>query len=299
MRIGVVVPQHEIGTDPGTIVAWARTAEELGFHYLDVFDHVVGADVRDRPDWPGPYTHRDRFHEPFVLLAFLAGQVDLELATGVLVLPQRQTVLVAKQAAALDVLSGGRVRLGVGIGWNPVEYEALGCTFGDRARRYEEQIDVLRRLWCEPVVDLDGTHHRIDRAGLAPLPVQRPVPVWMGGGAHAAVLDRIGRLADGWIVHDPNAGPELAGAWREIADSAARAGRDAGTIGLQGRIDVFGPLDRDRFRRSLDRWRRSGATHVSLHANGLGDARAHLELLPVLAELASDHLSPAPRGDAR
>lgn len=292
MRVGVVVPQHEIGTDPAAVVGWARTVEALGFHHVDVFDHVLGADVTDRPDWPGPYTHRHRFHEPFVLLAFLAGQVDLELATGVLVLPQRQTALVAKQAAALDVLSGGRVRLGVGIGWNPVEYEALGCAFADRARRYEEQIDVLRRLWCEPVVDLDGDHHRIDRAGIAPPPVQRPIPVWMGGGARPAVLDRIGRLGDGWIVHDPHPGPEVERARRTIAASAARAGRDPDAIGVQGRIDVHGALDRDRFRRALDGWRRVGATHVSLHANGQGDARAHTELLAILAELASDHLSP-------
>ena len=192
VRVGVVVPQNEIGTDPDELLAWAKAVEAEGFHHLDVFDHVLGADVSGRPDWPGPYTHEHQFHEPLVLYGFLAGHVSLELATGVLVLPQRQTALVAKQVAELDVLSRGRVRLGVGIGWNPVEYEALGLDFRDRARRYEEQIVLLRRLWTEPVVDVVGEHHRVDRAGIAPLPAQAlgVIVGTIAAGAAGATLAR-------------------------------------------------------------------------------------------------------------
>lgn len=295
MRVGVVVPQNEIGTDPVRIVDWARAVEAVGFHHLDVFDHVLGADISGREGWPGPYTHEHRFHEPLVLYGFLAAHVSLELSTGVLVLPQRQTALVAKQVAELDLLSGGRVRLGVGIGWNPVEYEALGLSFRDRARRYEEQIVLLRRLWTEEVVAHRGEHHTIDRAGIAPLPVQRPVPIWMGGGAVPAVLERIGRLGDGWLAHEPRPGESVVAAMDLVRASAEKAGRDPGSIGLQGRIDVHGALDRDRFRRSLDRWVESGATHLSLHAAGQGEVDAHLELIPVLADLVREHLDLAPQ----
>lgn len=296
-RVGMVVPQHEIGTDPSLIVGWARAVETLGFAHLDIFDHVLGADATDRPDWPGPYTHEHRFHEPLVLYGFLAGAVQLELATGVLVLPQRQTALVAKQAAELDLLSGGRLRLGVGIGWNPVEHEALGCDFATRAERYEEQIVLLRRLWTEPVVDVAGDHHRIDRAGLAPRP-ERPIPIWLGGGTAPAVLHRIGRLGDGWIVHDPRAGAEVGEGMQRVRTAAAAAGRDPDAIGLQGRVEVHGDLDRDRFRRSLDAWARCDPTHLSILATGQGDARAHTDLLPQIAALVSDHLDLTPRGAA-
>lgn len=290
MRIGAVIPQNEIGTDPDGILRWARTVERLGFVYLDIFDHVLGADVTDRPDWPGPYTHEHRFHEPFMLLAHLCGQVDLDLATGVLVLPQRQTALVAKQAAELDLLSRGRLRLGVGIGWNPVEAEALGTDFADRARRYEEQIVLLRRLWTEPVVDFDGTHHRIDRAGIAPLPVQRPIPVWLGGSAPAA-LDRVGRLADGWIAWDPT-GAGLDDDLARIRGAAREAGRDPDRIGLQGRIDVHGPIQVDRFRRALRRWEDAGADHLSIHLAGQGPVDAHVEALEQISDLLVPHLRP-------
>jgi len=295
VRVGVVVPQNEIGTDPDELLAWAKAVEAEGFHHLDVFDHVLGADVSGRPDWPGPYTHEHQFHEPLVLYGFLAGHVSLELATGVLVLPQRQTALVAKQVAELDVLSRGRVRLGVGIGWNPVEYEALGLDFRDRARRYEEQIVLLRRLWTEPVVDVVGEHHRVDRAGIAPLPVQRPIPIWMGGGAVPAVLERIGRLGDGWLAHEPRAGESVTEAMALVRASAERAGRDPEAIGLQGRIDVHGPLERDRFLRSLDAWLAAGVTHLSLHAAGQGGAAEHRALVPTLAALVRERLDLPPK----
>jgi probable F420-dependent oxidoreductase len=292
IQVGLVVPQQEIGNDPALIAHWARAAQASGFAYLDIFDHVLGADVSERPGWTGVYTRHHAFHEPFVLLAFLAGQVDLELATGVLVLPQRQTALVAKQATTLDVISRGRLRLGVGIGWNHVEYEALGSTFDDRAARYDEQIELLRRLWAEPVVTFDGAYHRVDGAGIEPRPARGSISLWLGGGTAPAVLRRVGRLGDGWIVHDPHPGQAVTNAWKVITTAAEAADRDPASIGLQGRIDIHGPLDPDRLVRSLDRWRDVGATHVSLHATHQGDARAHIDLIPTLAELAG--LQPSP-----
>jgi probable F420-dependent oxidoreductase len=190
MRIGIVFPQYEIGTDPAAIRDFAQAAEGIGYHHLLASEHVLGASTAARPDWRRPYgdTHRaytdeDQFHEPLVLFGFLAGLTRrIELVTGILILPQRQTALVAKQAAEIDVLSGGRLRLGVGLGWNAVEYEALGMDFRTKARRIEEQIALLRALWTQPVVDFAGEWDRIPAAGINPLPVQRPIPIWLGGG---------------------------------------------------------------------------------------------------------------------
>lgn len=287
--MGAVFPQDEIGTDPEGIAAWADAVEAGGFGYVDVFDHVIGADRSSRPDWTGVYDSADAFHEPFVLYGFLAAHTRrVGLATGVLVLPQRQPVLVAKQAAEVDILSRGRLRLGVGIGWNPVEYHGLGQSFADRARRYEEQVGLLRRLWTEPVVTHHGRYHAVDRAGLAPLPVQQPIPVWLGGGTAPAVLDRVGRLADGWVARDPAPGPELAAAWATVAATARRHGRDPGSIGLQGRVDVRGPLDADRLRRGLEGWRAAGATHVSVHGTGQGrGAGTHVAFVEAVAAVAT------------
>lgn len=292
MKLGMVLPQQEMGTDPANAIRWAQTVEALGFGYIDIFDHVLGADISDRDGWPGPYTYEHEFHEVMVMLGFLAGHVNLELATGVLVLPQRPTALVAKQAAQVDLLSQGRFRLGVGIGWNPVEYESLGTTFADRARRYEEQISVLRQLWTQQVVDIDTDVHRIDRAGIAPLPVQRPIPIWMGGGHHQRVLERIGRLGDGWIAHLSKPGPEVNASMEVIRSAATAAGRDAQSIGLQGRIDIFGPLDADRVRSAAQGWAQCGATHLSVHAHSQGTVNEHLVLLPTLAEALGEFLAP-------
>ena len=196
MRIGVIFPQIEIGSDPAAIRDYAQAAEELGYHYLLAFDHVLGANSASRPGWRG-YRHTDMFHEPFVLFGYLAGVTkNIELTTGVLILPQRQTALVAKQAASLDIVSGGRLRLGIGIGWNPVEYEALGEDFHNRGLRSEEQIEVLRALWTQELVTYDGKWHGITDAGLNPLPVQQPIPIWFGGSSDL-VLQRIARLGDG------------------------------------------------------------------------------------------------------
>jgi len=180
MRIGVVFPQTELGGDAGAVRAWAQRAEELGFTHVLAYDHVVGADPAVHKGWDGPYDVHTTFHEPMVLYGYLAAVTSMELVTGIIILPQRQTVLAAKQAAEVDLLTGGRFRLGVGIGWNRVEYEALGQDFSTRGQRLEEQITLLRRLWTEQTVTFSGTFDRITGAGLAPMPVQRPIPVWFG-----------------------------------------------------------------------------------------------------------------------
>src|SRR5438552_7102877 len=237
MRIGVVFPQTEIGDDPIAIRDYAQTVEQLGYQHLLIYDHVLGASIANRPDWRGPYTSDTLFHEPFVLFGYLAGLTKrIELVTGVIILPQRQTVLVAKQAAALDVLSGGRLRLGIGIGWNPVEYEALGENFKNRGRRSEEQVEVMRKLWTQELVTFEGEWHKITDAGLNPLPIQRPIPAWFGGG-HDQTLRRVARLGDGWF---PLLAPDDAcrGAIEKIHSYAQEAGRDPSSVGIQGRTMV-------------------------------------------------------------
>ena len=272
MKIGITFPQTEIGADPDVIARFARATEESGFSFLMPYDHVIGADVSTRTDWRGPYTSETPFHEVFVLLGFLAAITNLELVPGVLVLPQRQTVLVAKQAAEIDVLTGGKFRLGVGIGWNEVEYQALGMGFRDRARRYEEQIEVLRLLWTRDIVTFKGRDHEIDAAGILPRPVQRPIPIWMGGGATPAVLERIGRLADGWIA---NAGPsvELDERIATIRAAAERAGRDPADVGIQLAAALLKRDDRDHvdnFRRQVDAARERSLTHLVVLTMGQG-----------------------------
>ncbi|MBI2089633.1 MAG: LLM class F420-dependent oxidoreductase, partial [Deltaproteobacteria bacterium] len=238
MRFGVIFPQTEIGADPIAVRDYAQAAEGLGYDHLAAYDHVLGANPASRPGWRPPYTHRDSFHEPFVLFGYLAGLTQrIELTAEIIILPQRQTTLVAKQAAAVDVLSGGRLRLGIGIGWNDVEYEALGENFKNRGRRSEEQIEVLRRLWTEELVTFRGKWHTITEAGLNPLPVQRPIPIWLGGGADA-VLRRIARLGDGWMpLLQPD---EKCRSMIENLKAYARAaGRDPSAIGIEGRV-LFG-----------------------------------------------------------
>ncbi len=230
MELGVVLPQTEIGPDPADIVRFVEAAEAAGLAHVVVYDHVVGADRSTRPDWPGPYDLHSSFHEPFVLYGFLAADTRMELVTGVVILPQRQAVLVAKQAAEVDVLTNGKFRLGVGIGWNPVEYDALGLDFRNRATRYEEQIEVMRLLWTHESVTFEGRYHSIDHAGLLPRPVQQPIPLWMGGGLAPKTLDRIGRLADGWICNTPP-GHGL----EEAVEVVRGAGRRRGTRCRRGR----------------------------------------------------------------
>lgn len=268
MRIGVVFPQTEIGNDAATIRDYAQAAEELGFDHVLAYDHVIGANLASRPGWHPPYSHADPFHEPLVLFGYIAGITrKLELVTGIIILPQRQTVLVAKQAAALDVLSGGRLRLGVGLGWNPVEYEALSENFNDRGRRLEEQIAVMRRLWTEELVTFEGRWHKIIDAGINPLPVQRPIPVWFGGSDERA-LRRLARLGDGWFPLLPP--DEQCRAMVDTVRRRAReAGRDPEAIGIEGRIAYSGGSP-EAWLKELDAWRQLGATHVSFNTMKAG-----------------------------
>ncbi len=224
MRVGVVFPQTEIGADVGAVRAYAQRVEELGYRHVLAYDHVLGADPAVHRGWQGPYDVTTTFHEPFVLFGYLAGITSLELVTGIIILPQRQTALVAKQAAEVDLLTRGRFRLGVGLGWNAVEYEALGQDFATRGRRIEEQVDLLRRLWTEPTVTFHGRFDEVTGAGLAPLPVQRPIPVWFGGQSDPAYR-RIG----GWPTAGSRRSPRGRSSTRRAAWSSRRPRRRAGT----------------------------------------------------------------------
>ena len=279
MQIGVVFPQTEIGADPAVIRDFAQTAENLGYHHILAYDHVIGANLTSRPGWRPPYSHLDVFHEPFVLFGFLAGITkSIELVTGIIILPQRQTVLVAKQAAALDVLCGGRLRLGIGIGWNPVEYEALGANFHDRGRRCEEQVDVMRKLWTQNPVTYEGRWHKITDAGINPLPVQRPIPIWFGG-TDDRVLDRIARLGDGWF---PQFSPDekCRAAIDKIFAHARAAGRDPAAIGIEGRLAI-GRRPTDEWISDVKAWKQLGATHLTVNTMkaGLATPSAHIEAI--------------------
>jgi probable F420-dependent oxidoreductase len=284
MKLGVVFPQLEIGNDPAVIRDFVQAVEGAGFDFLSIFDHVLGAN-RNRfaegstpPFTEPPYTIEDHFHEVFVLFGYLAGLTQrLELATGILILPQRQTALVAKQAAAVDVLTGGRLRLGVALGWNFTEYEALGEDFHTRGRRMSEQITVLRKLWTEPEVTFKGRWHDIDRMGIRPMPVQRPIPIWIGGGAEA-VLKRVGRLADGWF---PQLQPtdDAGAAIERVRGYMREAGRDPASLGIQagGRASSGNP---DEWVQRALTWRDLGATHLSAGTMGAGlTPRQHIEAL--------------------
>ncbi|MPZ73919.1 MAG: TIGR03619 family F420-dependent LLM class oxidoreductase [Nitriliruptorales bacterium] len=268
MQIGVVFPQLDMGADREAIRAYAQGVEDLGFEHVLAYDHVLGADPEVHEGWSGTYSISDTFHEPLVLFGFLAGIVGLELVTGIIILPQRQTALVAKQAAEVDILSGGRLRFGVGLGWNAVEYEALGMDFSDRGRRVEEQVDLLRRLWTEPTLSFSGNDHRITGAGIAPLPLQCPIPIWIGATSSARALRRVGRLADGWLAMG-KPGPELAEAADTIRQAATDAGRDPAQLGIDGRIDV-GKGDLQRIAAEAAGWRDLGATHLSLNTMRAG-----------------------------
>ncbi|MBI5289064.1 MAG: LLM class F420-dependent oxidoreductase [Chloroflexi bacterium] len=288
MRIGAIFPQLEIGADAVVIRDYAQSVEGLGYDHILVYDHVLGAHVdrfegRFRP----PYTHQSTFHEPFVLFGYLAAiTTRVELATGIIILPQRQTALVAKQAAEVDVLSGGRLRLGVGIGWNHVEYEALGEQFGNRGRRVEEQIALLRRLWTEELVDFDGKYHSVQQAGINPLPIQRPIPIWMGGSADAA-MRRIAKVADGWYPQQ-QAGPNGREAVDRMRSYVAEAGRDPNTFGIEGRIGLLTTTPEEKWGEALQWWRDIGATHISLNTIGAGLAspKDHIETLRRFRQVA-------------
>ncbi len=278
--LGASFPQAEIGSDPAAIRDWSVGVEELGFDYILVYDHVLGA----RPGHPAidgsrfHFTSKNLVHEPLALFGFFAAiTLRVELVTAIIILPQRQTALVAKQAAEIDVLSGGRLRLGVGLGWNPVEFEALGEDFSTRGRRMEEQVEVLRLLWTQELVTFKGRWHTITDAGLNPLPVQRPVPIWVGAESDRAI-ERAGRIGDGWIaLGRPDADNERRVGLLRAA--AQRAGRDPATLQIVGAVRTRGVPSPDDWRAELDGWNRLGATHVTLNASVEGgwNVPAHLE----------------------
>ncbi len=279
MKFGAVLAPEEIGIDAGVTRAYAQAVEGMGFSYIDVLDHVLGADVTNRPDWTGAYTSKDIFHEPMVTLGFLAGvTTTIEMFTGVLVLSQRQTALVAKQLAEVDVLSGGRLRVGVGVGWNEVEYEALGSDFKTRGRRLTEQFAVLRELWTKESVTFHGQWHDISEAGINPLPVQRPIPLWMGGSSEAA-LRRAGTLADGWV---PTFFPLDTGAavLEKLLSYVAESGRDPKTFPFEARQRVTEGTP-EEWAHSYESWKRLGATHflVDTRRGNLSSVDAHVKLM--------------------
>ena len=284
MDIGVVFPQTEIGAEVGAVRAYTERVEQLGFTHVMAYDHVLGADPAVHEGWNGPYDVHTTFHEPFVLFGYMAALTSMELVTDIIILPQRQTALVAKQAAQVDLLTGGRFRLGVGLGWNAVEYEALGKDFTDRGKRLNEQIALLRRLWTEGTVTHEGDYERVTGAGLAPMPIQQPIPIWLGARLDPAYR-RVGRLADGWFPMVPP-GPKLDRAREVITGAAESAGRDPATIGMEGQVS-WGGGELQQVVDQVGEWREVGATHVAVNTmgSGLGAVGGHLEALEAVAQV--------------
>jgi probable F420-dependent oxidoreductase len=290
VRFGAVFPQTEIGNDRLEIARYAAGVQELGYRHVLAYDHVLsGSQQAHYPKLVKRYDENSPFHEVFVLFGYLAAIApELEMVTGVLILPQRQTALVAKQAATVDLLTGGKSRLGVGIGWNDIEYQGLGESFGNRAKRLEEQIDVLRALWSDSIISYEGTWHTIDNAGLAPMPIQRPIPVWIGGSAEVAVR-RAARIADGFF---PNSGSQetYETLMAVIRDELHRIDRDPATFGIEPRISVGG-TQADEWKRSYAWWLEQGITHLTINTMGAGftSVDQHLEALEsAITTLAGD-----------
>lgn len=260
MKLNALFPTRDIGTDPAKIRDFAQAVEDLGFHGIEVADHVFGA--APRGDWKPTYSEHDPFHETFTTLAFIAAVTKkVELASGVLILPQRQTGVVAKQAAEVDILSGGRLRLGVGVGWNHVEYEALGIEWKSRGARQAEQIEVMRKLWTEDLVTFHGKFHTLNAVNLLPVPVQRPIPVWFGGSSDA-VVKRAARIGDGYM---PIMRPEVAEPKIAMLHAHMKAfGRDPATFGLEGWLR-FDEADPQGWAKAAEGWKRLGAQIVMLY----------------------------------
>ncbi len=279
MQLGALFPQTDITTRD--VRRFAEGVEALGFSHVLIYDHVLGADPAAHPEFPGPwpFTVDDHLHEPLVLYGYLAAVApSLELVTGIVIAPQRQTALLAKQAAQVDLLTGGRFRLGVGQGWNPVEYEALGMSFRDRGRRLEEQVELMRRLWTEPLVTFHGTYDTVTAAGLNPLPVQQPIPIWIGGSSETA-LRRAARIADGFFPQSP-----LDGGWEPTLERMrawrSEAGGDPESLGIEARVNLTTGTP-DDWHAAAEEWRRLGATHLSLGTmrGGFDGVDGHLERL--------------------
>jgi probable F420-dependent oxidoreductase len=284
MDIGVIFPQTEVGDDPGAVRAIGQAVDELGYAHLAAYDHVLGGDVAVLGELGGPYTIDDPFREPLTMFSFLAGCTDLAFATSILIGPQRQTALLAKQSAEVDLLCGGRLRLGLGIGWNRLEYDALGVPFAARGDILEEQVAVLRALWTQRSVTFDGRFHHIRAAGLAPLPVQRPIPIWVGAYAPAA-LRRVGRIADGWFpMVRPGGG--LESALETIREGADEVGRDVSELKFEGRLE-FAARHHEKIAEHARRWRDAGASTLSLntmHA-GLATVDDHIAAFEEMAQV--------------
>jgi probable F420-dependent oxidoreductase len=282
MDIGVAYPQIELHGDPTAVRRFGKAVEDLGFDHLLAYEHVLGAVHAGRtPPLAGPYTERDPFHDPFVMFAYLAGITErIRFATGILVLPQRQTALVARQAADVDLLSGGRLRMGVAVGWNYVEYEALGQDFHHRGARQEEQIGLLRQLFTEPVVDFSGRFDRVDRAALVPKPT-RPIPIWLGGSGQKA-YDRAARLGDGFIFFGGGVDHQIE-AWARLRDSVRDMGRSVDEFG--GDYVALSGGNVGVLTSEIDAWREASGTHVTVVTMGLGldSVGAHIDYLTSLA----------------
>ena len=294
MHVGVQLPQNEVGVDPGAIRELAQGIHDLGFHHVAVLDHVVGADRAVYGDREYlPYDAASVIHEPLVLFGFLAACApELHLLSAILVLPQRQTALVAKQMAEVDILARGQTRLGVGVGWNDVEYEALGMSFKTRGRRLEEQVGLLRRLWTEPVVSFEGTFDRMRSVAINPLPVQRPIPIWFGGSVERARY-RAAVLGDGLVMQWPLPERPLESEWPERMDEMRRWRREAGLdgdVGFEARITADLASSPDEWRRTADEWRQLGVSHLGVRTIRLGleTVEAHLERFALARDALGD-----------
>jgi probable F420-dependent oxidoreductase len=284
MKFGVVFPQTEFGSDPAAVRDFAQTAEGMGFSHVVAYDHVIGANPVRPGGWRGPYTHESSFLEPFVLFSYMAAVTQkMGFMTGILILPQRQTVLVAKQAATLDVFCNGRFRLGVGLGWNEVEYTALNQDFHTRGKRLEEQIALLRQLWTQPLVTFQGTWDSVPDAGLKPLPVQRPIPIWIGGVSEPA-LRRTARMADGWLPMYRTI-DEARQASTVIRKALDDAGRDPSELGIEPRI-AYGDGNPQTWQKWIQAWQSMGVSQFSVNTLGAGFStpRAHLDALRTFVE---------------
>jgi probable F420-dependent oxidoreductase len=260
MQLSAFFPTRDIGSDPAKIRDWAQAAEDLGYQHIEVPDHVFGAAARD--GWKPLYNEKDAFHETFTTLAYLAAVTKrIGLASGVLILPQRQTGVVAKQAAEVDLLSGGRLRLGIGVGWNHVEYESLGAEWTTRGARAAEQVHVLRRLWSEDLVTFSGRFHHLREVSIMPPPIQRPIPIWFGGSSDA-VIKRAAQIGDGWM---PIMSPEEGAAKLQALRGHLNAfGRDPAAFGLEAWLRMDEP-DPERWAKAAEAWRRLGAQIVLLY----------------------------------
>jgi len=267
MQIGAVFPHNEIGTDPGAIKAYAQGVEAMGITHLLIYDHVLGADPDREGGFRGPYDKDVAFHEPFTTFAFIAGVTyKIDLITTVMILPQRQTVLAAKQAAEVALLSNNRFKLGIGVGWNELEYVGLNETFNNRGRRQEEQVDVMRKLWSEDSLDYTGEYHRIDKASINPRP-SKTIPIWFGGSA-PALLDRVARLGDGWIPL-MGANDKAKACIDTIKQTREAAGLSFANFGIQAQAQYAGGSP-ERWRKHAEAWRGMGCTHLAIATHNAG-----------------------------